>query len=195
VILPSGASLKDGTLNDTLTISGPVNRLVTTGPVKLSNAILTGFDLGSKMDVLSSFAGLPKASDTIIQILSCDLSVAPEGIRAENINLIVPALATLTGNGTIAPNHTLDFKMLAHLNSSALSGIVSLASTGGGQKGNGSVIPFKVQGTASNPVFVPDVTGIVGAFAKSAISGIPSAVPSSGQDLGKTLGGLFGKKN
>jgi len=195
VILPSGASLKDGTLNDTLTISGPVNRLVTTGPVKLSNAILTGFDLGSKMGVLSSFAGLPKGSDTVIQILSCDLSVAPEGIRAENINLIVPAIATLTGNGTIAPNHALDFKMVAHLSSSTVSGIVSLASTGGGQKGNGSVIPFKIQGTASNPVFVPDLTGIVGGFAKSAVSGIPSAAPSSGQDLGKTLGGLFGKKN
>jgi AsmA protein len=195
VILPSGASLKDGTLNDTLTISGPVNRLVTTGPVKLSNAILTGFDLGSKLGALSSFAGLPRGSDTIIQILSCDLSVAPEGIRAENINLIVPAIATLTGNGTIAPNHALDFKMLAHLSSSALSGILSLASTAGGQNGNGNVIPFKIQGTASNPVFVPDVTGIVGGFAKSAISGIPSAVPSSGQDLGKTLGGLFGKKN
>jgi len=195
VILPSGAALKDGTLNDTLTISGPVNRLVTSGPVKLSNAILTGFDLGAKMGVLSSFAGVPKGSDTVIQILSCDLSVAPEGIRAENINLIVPAIATLTGNGTIAPNHTLDFKMLAHLSSSAMSGIVSLASTGGGQKGNGSVIPFKIQGTASNPVFVPDVTGIVGGFAKSAVSGIPPAVPSSGKDLGKTLGSLIGKKN
>jgi AsmA protein len=195
VILPSGASLKDGTLNDTLTISGPVNRLVTTGPVKLSNAILTGFDLGAKMGVLSSFAGVPKGSNTVIQILSCDLSVAPEGMRAENINLIVPAIATLTGNGTIAPNHTLDFKMLAHLSSSGMSGIVSLASTGGGQKGNGSEIPFKIQGTASNPVFVPDVTGIVGGFAKSAVSGIPSAVPSSGKDLGKTLGSLIGKKN
>lgn len=195
VILPSGTSLKEGTLNANLTISGPVNRLVTTGPVKLSNAKLTGFDLGSKMGALSSFGGIPKGSDTVIQVFSCDLRVAPEGIRAENLDLIVPAIASLTGNGIIAPNHALDFKMSAHLNSSTMSGIASVASIASGPKGNGAAVPFRIQGTTSNPVFVPDLTGMVGGLAKGAVSGVPSLVPSSGHDLGKAVGGLFGKKN
>ena len=36
--LPSGASLKQGTLNANLAINGPVDKLVITGPVNLSNA-------------------------------------------------------------------------------------------------------------------------------------------------------------
>src|SRR5437588_2718873 len=45
VTLPSGASLKQGSLNANLAINGPVDKLVITGPVNLSNAKLTGFDL------------------------------------------------------------------------------------------------------------------------------------------------------
>ncbi len=42
VTLPSGASLKEGAMNVNFTIAGPVDKLVTSGPVKLSNGKLAG---------------------------------------------------------------------------------------------------------------------------------------------------------
>jgi AsmA protein len=192
--LPSGASLTEGTLNASLSISGPMDRLVITGPVKLSNAKLAGFDLGAKLGALSSFAGIPKGSDTVIETFSSDVRLAPDGIRSNNLNLVVPAIGSLTGDGTIAPNQALDFKMVAHLSgSNSLGKIASLASVGGGQKGSGGGIPFKIQGTTSKPEFIPEV----GAVAGSLVKGVVGNVPTGGQgiqDLGKQLGGLFGKK-
>jgi AsmA protein len=195
VTLPSGASLKEGTLNAHLTISGPVNRLVTAGPVTLSNGKLTGFDLGAKMGALASFVGGPKGgADTVIETFSSALRVAHEGIRADALTLVVPAIGRLTGNGTVGSDQKLDFKMVAYLSSSAspLGAIVKLGALGGSPGGSGG-IPFKIEGTTSNPLFVPDMTGIAGGLAKGATSG----VPATGQDLsnlGKQLGGLFGKK-
>ncbi len=113
--LPSGASLKQGTLNANLAINGPVDKLVITGPVNLSNAKLTGFDLGSKMGSLGALAGVSKVGDTDIQTFSSDMRVAPEGIRSDNLNVVVPSIGAMTGNGTISPDHKLDFKMIAHL--------------------------------------------------------------------------------
>lgn len=190
IILPSGASLQSGTLQANLTITGPVDRLVTTGPINLSNAKLAGFDLGSKLGALSSFAGVPKGSDTVIQTLSSDVRSAPEGIRLDNLNLVVPVIGSLTGSGTIAPNHALDFKMVARLTNSAspLGGIAKLASAGSSQGG----IPFKIQGTTSDPSFIPDMSGIAGGLAKGLVSS-PTQVPGV-QNLGGALGGLFGKK-
>ena len=72
IALPSGASLKQGTLNANLAITGPVDKLVITGPVNLSNAKLTGFDLGSKMGALAAFGGVNKVGDTEIQTFSSD---------------------------------------------------------------------------------------------------------------------------
>jgi AsmA protein len=187
VILPSGASLQAGTLNANLSISGPVNRLVTSGPVSLSNGKLAGFDLGSKMGAVGAFAGLKKGADTEIQTFSSDLHVAPEGIRADNVNLIVPAIGSLMGNGTIASSHALDFKMIARVsnNSSPMGEIGNVL--GAGAKGNG--IPFLIQGTTSNPVFLPDVRGMVGGLAK----GLPNTPPTQ-QDIGGVIQGLLGKK-
>jgi AsmA protein len=187
VILPSGASLQAGTLNANLAISGPVNHLVTSGPVNLSNGRLAGFDLGSKMGAVGAFAGLKKGADTEIQTFSSDLRVAPEGIRADNLDLIVPAIGNLTGNGTIASDHALDFKMVARLTNAATPlGVIGNV-MGGGQKGSG--IPFMIHGTTSNPVFVPDVGGMVGGLTK----GIPKTVPTQ-QDVGGMLQDLLGKK-
>jgi AsmA protein len=197
VALPSGASLKQGTLNANLAINGPVDKLVTTGPVNLSNAKLTGFDMGSKMTALAAFTGVNKASDTEIQTFSSDLRVAPEGIRSDNVNLVVTSIGAMTGNGTISADHKLDFKMLAHLggqsNSSPQAGLAKVASSGG--------IPFRIQGTTSNPQFIPDVAGIVGGLTGGVTNGLTngakSAIPTNTKDLGEAagkLGGLFGNK-
>jgi AsmA protein len=196
VTLPSGASLKEGTMNVNLAINGPVDKLVTTGPVKLSNGKLVGFDLGAKMGALSSFAGIPKGSDTVIQTFSSDLRIAPQGIRSDNLNLVAPAIGSMTGSGTIGADQALNFLMVAHLSASSnpVGKIASLASAGGGQKGSQGGIPFKIQGTTSKPEFIPEV----GAMAGSIVKGAVGSVPASGQEiqnLGKQVGGgLFGKK-
>ena len=187
--LPSGASLKQGTLNANLAINGPVDKLVTTGPVNLSNAKLTGFDLGSKMGSLGTLAGISKVGDTDIQTFSSDVRVAPEGIRNDNVNLVVPSIGAMTGSGTISADHKLDFKMIAHLGhqSSSAAQPLAKAAAGGG-------IPFKVEGTTSNPQIVPDVGGIVGGYANGLKNG---AIPSSSKDVGQAvdkLGGLLGRK-
>jgi len=193
VSLPKGASIKEGTMNLNMTISGPVDRLVTSGPVSVSNAKLTGFDLASQMKGLSSFAGIPNSSDTTIQTLSSNLRVANEGMRADNFNLVVPAIGSMTGNGTINSNQALDFKMMAKLSNGAspLGAISSLASLGGGQGSKGG-IPFHIGGTTSDPKFMPDLTALASGLTGGAASGAKSLVPAGG-DVGKTLGGLFGK--
>ena len=192
VTLPSGASLKEGTMNADLTITGPVDKLVTTGPIKLSNGKLAGFDLGAKMGALSSFAGIPKGSDTVIETFSSNVRVAPEGIRADTLNLVVPAIGSMTGNGTVAANQALNFQMVAHLSASKspVGQIAGLTSAVGGQKSSGGGIPFKIQGTTSKPEFIPDVGAMAGSFAKGAVG----SLPASGQEIEKQLGGLFSKK-
>jgi AsmA protein len=186
--LPSGASLKQGTLNANLAINGPVDKLVTTGPVNLSNAKLTGFDLGSKMGSLGALAGVSKVGDTDIQTFSTDVRVAPEGIRNDNVNVVVPSIGAMTGSGTISADHKLDFKMIAHLGSQSGSAQpLAKAAAGGG-------IPFKVEGTTSNPQIIPDVGGIVGGYANGLKNG---AIPSNSKDVGQAvdkLGGLLGRK-
>jgi AsmA protein len=192
VALPSGASLKEGTMNVDLAINGLVNKLVTTGLIKLSNGKLTGFDLGAKMGALSSFAGIPKGSDTVIETFSSNVHVANEGIRAENLNLVVPAIGSMAGSGTIAANQALNFQMVAHLSgsSSPMSKVASLAPTAGGQKGSGGGIPFKILGTTSKPEFIPDVGALAGSFAKGAVG----SVPAGAQNIQKQVGSIFGKK-
>jgi hypothetical protein len=131
--------------------------------------------------------------DTEIQTFSSDVRVAPEGIRSDNLNVVVPSIGAMTGNGTISPDKKLDFKMVAHLGKqSSPSGqtAVAKATAGGG-------IPFKVEGTTSNPKIVPDVGGIVGGYANGLENGAKSAIPSNPKDLGDAaskLGGLFGGK-
>jgi len=194
VALPSGASLKAGTMDANFTISGPLDHLVTTGPVKLSNGILTGFNLGEKLGALSSFAGIPKGSNTTIQSFSSDLRVAPEGIRADNVNLVAPPIGSITGSGTIAADQKLNFEMIAHVSasSSPIGALSGVASTVGGQKG-GSGIPFKIEGTTSQPLFIPNVGAVAGNLAKGLVGSVPAAGQGI-QSLGSQLGGLIGKK-
>ena len=116
VNLPSGASLKSGSMDVNLAISGPVDKLVITGPVNLSNGDLAGFNLKSKLGALSSFAGLGGNSggnDTQIQKLSADIRVDPSGTQANNLDVIVPSIGTVTGNAAVSSSNKLSGKMNA----------------------------------------------------------------------------------
>jgi AsmA protein len=171
IVLPAGTSLRGGTASANLSMEGPADRLVTTGSVALNNTRLVGFDLSKKMATIETLAGIKASPDTDIQVLSANLRSAPEGTSAQNMKLVVPTLGEVTGAGTISPADALNFKMSAMVHT---SGILAVA-------GN-KPIPFTVEGTASNPVFKPDV----GAIAKEQMKGI-----IDGSNVGKTAGGIL----
>jgi AsmA protein len=191
VVLPSGSKLQGGTLSTELGITGPLDKLVITGPVRLANTQLAGFDLGSKLGALSAFTGKAASSrDTSIQNASLNARVAPEGTRADAINLTVPAIGVITGAGTVSPEGALDFKMTANVQSGVAGGLTKVAGIGG--KGGGA-IPFSIKGTTSNPTFVPDVAGVAGSVAQGALGNVVSGKTGATNAAG-ALGGLLGKK-
>jgi AsmA protein len=195
VVLPSGSQLKGGTLSADLSIVGPIDKLVITGPVKLSNTKLAGFDLGSKLGALSAFAGKAVSNpDTSIENFSTTAKVAPEGTRADNINLNVPAIGVITGAGVVNPQGALAFKMLANLHGGMMGGLAQVA---GGGKG----IPFSIAGTTSRPEFVPDLKGmaggLAGGLAGEALQGVLGGSKAGTGKAGSAvdaLGGLLGKR-
>jgi AsmA protein len=198
VILPSGASLKGGTINMDMTAEGPLDRLVINGPLKISGTHLTGYDLGSKLGALASFAGIKPGNDTLIQTVSSALRVAPEGIKASDIVLDVPSIGNLTGNGIIGNNNSLDFKMLLKLSGHAgdtVGKLTSISTASIQQKG----LPFLIQGTTQNPKFVPALGNELKSGLKDTLMGAVGgnqANQNSGQqkqDLKGVLGGFLGK--
>ena len=206
VVLPPGSKLEGGTLTANLTLSGPVDKLVVAGPVNMQNAKLAGFSLKSKLGALSSFTGLGggpgSSSDTEIQTLSATVKYDPTGTKIDNLNLVVPTIGSVTGAGTMSPAGQLDFKMVAKLAGGIGTGITEVAGgagklgsvMGGGGKGNsGGGIPFKVQGTTSDPKIIPDIGGAAGNLVKGGVAGVGDAGKAPGAAAG-AIGGLFGKK-
>ncbi|MFZ3329471.1 MAG: AsmA family protein [Candidatus Acidiferrales bacterium] len=207
VVLPPGSKLQGGTLTANLTLSGPVDKLVVAGPVNMQNAKLAGFSLKSKLGALSSFTGLGggpgSSSDTEIQTLSATVKYDPTGTKIDDLNLVVPTIGSVTGAGTMSPAGQLDFKMVAKLAGGIGTGMTQVAggagklgSVMGGGKGNsnsGGGIPFKVQGTTSDPKIIPDVGGAMGNMVKGSVPGMGNAGNPAGA-ASNALGGLLGKK-
>jgi AsmA protein len=191
VTLPPNATLKEGALDTDLEISGPVDQLTIAGPVKLSNGLLAGFDLGGKLGTLASFAGLKAGKDTAIETLGASLRMTPAGTAVDALTLNVPTIGVLTGDGTISPKGAVNFTMLAKLSSGALgaaTGAVARA-VSFGQAGG---VPFIIQGTTSNPSFSPDM----GRAMKGVATDVKDAVtkPENLQKAADLVGGLFGRK-
>jgi AsmA protein len=203
VILPSGAQLQGGNINMDLAAEGPLDRLVINGPMNITGTRLTGFNLGSKLGALAAFTGVKGSPDTLIQTFSSGLRVAPEGIRADNIVLDIPSLGMLTGNGVIASDNSLDFKMMLKLSTGANNMLGSLTGVSMPAQSNG--LPFLIEGKTSNPVFRPDVSGVVKSNLKNTLlqglQGNKTGNTTDGQtgqeqkqDLKGVLGGLLNKK-
>ena len=178
VVLPTGSRLKGGTLSVELDSAGPLDKLVSTGWVKMSNTVLSGFNLGSKLSAISALTGKQTGNDTTIENLSSNVRNAPEGTRLDKINVAIPSLGTVTGAGTISPNKELNFKMLANL-AGAGGGVTKVGGLGAGG------IPVAVGGTTSNPTFAPDMKAVANGKLKSLIPGGKS----------NPLGGVFGRRN
>jgi len=178
VVLPTGSKLKGGTLSLEIESLGPLDKLVSTGWVKMSNSALEGFNLTSKLSAIPGLGGKQSGNDTTIQNLSSDVRNAPDGTRLDKIDVVIPSLGTVTGAGTISPDKALDFKMVANL-SGIGGGVTKVVGAGSGG------IPVTVGGTTSNPTFTPDMKALASGQVKDLVKG--------GKSLGG-LGGLLGKK-
>jgi AsmA protein len=207
--IPKGASLAAGTFNSDLDITGPTNKLVITGSVGLFNAKLAGFDLGSKMSAVAALAGIKTGSDLLINKLTSNVRLAPEGLRADNFIAVLPQLGELTGSGTADARNNLDFKMVATLSgaqaaesggsanaTNSLDGILAKV-TGGGCK-SGLTVPFQVNGTTADPKFVPDVGGLAADMFKSKLGCVGGSSTAAGANAQANpvdaITGLFKKK-
>jgi AsmA protein len=132
------------------------------------------------MAAIAQLAGLHGGNETDIQTLSSTLRVSPEGIRADALSLVLPQLGVLNGNGTIGGNHALDFHMTAKLaHGGGMLGSLSQISTLGQSQGD---LPFLIQGTTSDPIFVPDLGKALGNTVAAPVNGVDGLL------------GLFGKK-
>jgi AsmA protein len=190
--LPSGSKLSAGTLSTNLHITGPTDKLVTDGTIGLYNGKLSGFNLGQKMSSVGALAGIKSGNDLDIEKFTSNVHMAPTGLRADNLDLVVPSLGTVVGNGTLDSKNNMDFKLVATVNSSVVSGAAGAAGAaaggalgglgglggiagqalGGGTncKSGGIKVPLQVHGTTSNPQFVPDVGGAAASMLKSELS-------------------------
>ncbi|HEV2289342.1 MAG TPA: AsmA family protein [Candidatus Acidoferrales bacterium] len=181
--LPSGSSLKGGTLEANLALRGPLEGFVSQGPVSLNNVTLAGYSLGSKLAGALGQSSAQTGNDTLVKVASSNVSYGPAGVRAESVNVEIPGIGDVTGSGTVSANNALDFHLIAKLEgSSPLAKLTQLPffNQGGG-------IPFHVDGTTSDPHVTADIAGLN----KTPLNQLK--VPTKGQ-LGGMLGGLLKRK-
>lgn len=166
VQLPSGSSLKGGTLSASFAISGPATAPTITGPVDIENTTLTGFDLGAKIGGLTNSGG-SSGGDTAIKYLKATVTSTPQNTQFAGIDALIPSIGSATGSGSVSPSDELNFNMMANLKDlSAITGAAGQATTqvkglvGGlfGKKAaapapakTGGGIPLTITGTAGNP--------------------------------------------
>ena len=220
--LPDKSRLSAGTMNTNLHVSGPTDKLVTDGTIGLFNGKLAGFDLGQKLSGIGALAGIKSGGDLIIEKFTTNLHMATTGLRADNLDAVVPALGSMVGNGTVDAKNNLDFKLVATVNNAVataaagsmaggLGGTVGKMLGGGAAacKNGGIKVPLQIHGTTASPQFVPDIGGAAASLLKSEFScagsggagGLTNAAGAlAGGSKGTTadtinqLGGLFGKK-
>jgi hypothetical protein len=110
-------------------------------------------------------------------------------------------MGNLTGNGVIASNNALDFKMVLKLSGQAANTLGSLTQVAGGAAGGlaSHGIPFTITGTTQNPKFLPSIGGDLKSGLKDTLLGtLQGKQGQTGQtqkpDLQNALGGLLGGK-
>lgn len=161
--LPSGSSLKGGTLTANLAITGTSTAPDISGPVEIDNTQLAGFDLGSKIQGLKGLTGT--GGVTQIKTVRANVRSTVPSTQLTNIYADVPALGTATGNGTVSAAGNLNFQLVAKLSSSSGVGAMANAATtaAGGVLGSllhsavSNGVPLTITGTTSNPSIMANV--------------------------------------
>jgi hypothetical protein len=220
VHLPSGSRLQGGTLTTNLNVTGSAAAPIISGPIRIDNTNLAGFDLGSKLGPLSSLAGIKSGSGTAIQSLSTNVTINGGNVRTDNVSVVVPSIGSATGAGTISAAGALNYNVILKLTGvlGAAGGKGGAAAGAGGIAGQlmgmipggaaggaaGSVIgnyagaalrngvPVTIGGTTSNPTFTPNMGGIVSsATSGAATKGAPKPSQTGTDPLSNALGGLL----
>jgi AsmA protein len=197
VKLPNGSVLQGGQLTTTLNVTGPLDNLVITGPFQIDNTRLAGFNLSSKLKGIAGAAMGQTGDVTDIRTMRATLQVSNSGIQATNIYASMPALGEATGQGTVSPAGALNFRLNMKVNTSkgiggAAVGLLAALNGAGGataRQAAANGVPVTITGTSSNPIITPDVGGLLRNNATSLLGN----QKNSGQQVMKTLGGLFGK--
>jgi AsmA protein len=198
VKLPSGSVLQGGTLTTSLSITGPLDALVINGPVELGNTRLSGFNLSSQLKGIAGAAIGDTGNMTDIQTLRLQLQVAKDGVRANNIYTLLPALGEASGDGTVSPAGALNFKLTMKLNTSRgiggqAVGLLSMVNGAAGKTASQAAangIPVTITGTSAHPIVTPDVNGLL----KNNAGSLLGTQNNNGQQLVNSLSGLFGGK-
>ncbi len=211
VKLPTGSRLQGGTLTANLTVSGSTANPVVSGPVRLDNTVLAGFDLSSKLQAITRLTGARSGSATQLRSLSMDVRDEGSTVRTDKIALDMPALGTATGSGSVADGGALNYHVI--LKPAALGGVTSAIPAGGagggiagqllgmvpggavgkgiGGLGGGALkggIPVAIAGTTSNPTFTPDLRGLAGSIGAGAAQGLIRGKTGQGSPDGKVVG-------
>jgi AsmA protein len=220
VHLPSGSRLQGGTLTTSLNVTGTAAAPIISGPIRINNTNLAGFDLGSKLGPLSSLAGIKSGSGTAVQSLSANVNINSGNVRTDNVSLVVPSIGSATGAGTISAAGALNYNVVLKL-SGLLGGIGGGGKSGGATSAGGIAgqlmgmipggaaggvaggvvgniagaalrngVPVAIGGTTSNPTFTPNMNGMLSGATGAATKG--AAKPSSNSNpLSNALGGLL----
>jgi AsmA protein len=181
VRLPQGSQLKGGTLTTALTVSGSSASPVISGPVRLDNTQLAGFDLGSKLKTLSQLTGgqlgSATGSGTNIRSLSMNIREAGGAIQTDNIALDVTGVGTATGAGSVSAAGALNYNVVLKLTGLVAGSSGGKAPAAGAAGGNAALlgslagmIPGGAGGAAGG-------LGSIGGLASAALkNGIPVAI-------------------
>ena len=181
--LPAGSNLKGGTIQANLALHGPLEQFGAEGPVKLSGVTVTGFSLPSKLSGALGQSG-SQGNDTLIKVAEGTLRYGPQGVRADSLDVEIGSIGSVTGAGTVSPQNVLNFRLVAKLE--GVSPIAKLTQISLFNKGGG--IPFRVEGSASDPKVAADIPGL----SNTPLNQLK--VPSKSQ-IGGLLGGLMKKKS
>jgi AsmA protein len=221
VHLPTGSRLQGGTLTTALNVTGTAANPIISGPIRLNNTNLAGFDLGSKLGPLSSLAGIKSGSGTNIQSLSANVNINGGNVRTDNVSLVVPSIGSATGAGTISAAGALNYNVVLKL--TGLLGGISGGGKGGAAAGAGGIagqlmgmipggaaggvagglvgniagsalrngVPVTIGGTTSNPTFTPNMSGMMRGATGDAVKGAVKPSNNKADPLSNALGGLL----
>jgi AsmA protein len=180
VRLPQGSQLKGGTLTTALTVSGSSANPVISGPVRLNNTQLAGFDLGSKLQTLSQLTGgkigSATGSGTNIRSLSMNIREAGGGIQTDNIALDVAGVGTATGAGSVSPAGALNYNVvlkLTELAGGASGNAAPAAGAAGGKAALLGGLMGMIPGGGAGGAGLGSIGGLAGGVLKN---GIPVAI-------------------
>ena len=184
VKLPPGSSLRGGTLTGEMKMRGPLQSPSRIGYVEVTNARLANYNVAGEMGGFVRLAGVDTGGkDTVIEQFKTKFASKKGYTKLTDLLLVIPGLQ-IAGNGGFADDGPLDFRGTATLTRAEGAAVAGLLQSVTGSSGT---IPFRVTGTLENPVFRPDVGGLVKQRAAE-------QQPADAEQFLKGLGSLFGKK-